>query len=65
MTSPTADHAWRKSTRSNDAGGQCVQVTDAISGRMLVRDSKLGDTSPVLDFTATEWSMFVATVRTS
>lgn len=56
---------WRKSTRSNTNGGDCVEVTDTIAGRLLVRDSKLGDASPRLAFTSTNWAQFVATVKNS
>ncbi|GAB3234672.1 hypothetical protein GCM10027447_31930 [Glycomyces halotolerans] len=38
---------WRKSSRSQGNGGNCVEArTD--SGRFQVRDSKLGEGSPVL-----------------
>ncbi|REE97847.1 DUF397 domain-containing protein [Thermomonospora umbrina] len=30
---------WRKSTRSNTSGGQCVEVAD-LDGNIGVRDSK-------------------------
>lgn len=52
---------WRKSRRSHAANG-CVEVgtsTDHVG----VRDSKLGSTSPVLLFTASEWSEFTAGAR--
>lgn len=46
-----------KSSYSN-SGGNCLQATktdDAIE----VRDTKLGDDSPVLRFTAAEWTAFL------
>lgn len=41
MTSP-----WRKSKRSTDQGANCVEARSEESG-FAVRDSKLGDDSPV------------------
>lgn len=52
---------WRKSSRSHAANG-CVEV-GASAGRIGVRDSKLGSTSPVLLFTASAWSEFTADTR--
>ncbi len=46
---------WTKSTRSG-AGG-CVEVRR--DDLVLVRDSKLGDDSPVLSFDAGSWAAFV------
>ncbi|WP_461144861.1 DUF397 domain-containing protein [Salinifilum aidingensis] len=37
---------WRESSRSNGGGAQCVEVGFA-SGARGVRDSKLGEDSPV------------------
>ncbi|MGH8792199.1 MAG: DUF397 domain-containing protein [Stackebrandtia sp.] len=42
---------WRKSSRSGGTSGTCVEAR--MSGRVLqVRDSNLGDASPILDLTA-------------
>lgn len=49
---------WRKSTYSNGLGN-CVEV-DTSTGEHRVRDSKLGEASPVLTFTRDEWAAFVA-----
>lgn len=49
---------WRKSTRSH-ANGNCVET----GGAVLVRDSKLGDGSPVLTFTPDAWAEFVFAVK--
>lgn len=54
---------WRKSTRSNGAGGACVQVTDHLTGQLLVRDSKLGDSSPILTVMPANWHAFIGRVR--
>jgi Domain of unknown function (DUF397) len=53
---------WRKSSYSGQSNG-CVEVADRPDGGKLVRDSKLGDNSPVLSFTAHEWACFVAGIE--
>ncbi len=53
---------WRKSSYSGSNGGSCVEVNDNLPSQTLVRDSKLGDESPILTFTPTGWRTFVATV---
>lgn len=51
---------WRKSTFSdNGQEGGCVEVADLSDGGSAVRDSKLGEASPVLTFTAKEWDAFL------
>jgi Domain of unknown function (DUF397) len=54
--------AWAKSSYSANTDS-CVEVAPLPDGGMLIRDSKLGDASPVLRFTAAEWRAFVAGVR--
>ncbi|QSB04423.1 DUF397 domain-containing protein [Natronoglycomyces albus] len=53
---------WRKSSRSNSQGQQCVEVR---SGRvvMQLRDSKLGDVSPVFDMAPAEFSTFLSSLK--
>lgn len=41
--------AWRKSTRSANSGGNCVEVRASEDG-FEVRDSKLGGASPIFGF---------------
>ena len=53
---------WRKSTYSNDTGA-CVEVAKLDTGVALLRDSK-NAAGPVLSFTANEWAVFTAGVRT-
>jgi hypothetical protein len=60
---PASDRAaWAKSSHSG-GDDHCVEVATLPDGGMLMRDSKLGDASPVLRFTAAEWRAFVAGVR--
>lgn len=50
---------WRKSSRSNQSGGNCVEMAGNLPDRVLVRDSK--DVSgPMLSFEACAWRAFVA-----
>ncbi|MEN3609188.1 DUF397 domain-containing protein [Plantactinospora sp. ZYX-F-223] len=49
---------WRKSTRSNANGGNCVEVADNLPGRVLVRDSK-DPHGPALTFGPAAWRHFV------
>lgn len=53
---------WRTSTFS-DGQANCVEVADLPDGGRLVRDTKLGEASPVLRYTADEWRAFVAGVK--
>ncbi|MEO3744224.1 DUF397 domain-containing protein [Plantactinospora sp. B5E13] len=53
---------WRKSSRSNGSGGQCVEVADNLTGVVGVRDSK-DPSGPALTFTPTAWRRFVTSVR--
>lgn len=52
---------WIKSSYCDNSGGSCVEVmTRPSDGAKLVRDSKLGDESPVLVFTEAEFQAFGA-----
>ncbi|WP_422734813.1 DUF397 domain-containing protein [Micromonospora sp. WMMD558] len=52
---------WRKSTRSNGQGGNCVEVADNLPGLVAVRDSK-DPSGPALTFEPAAWRAFVARV---
>lgn len=56
--------AWRKSSRSSNSGADqnCVEAR-AIEGRFQVRDSKLGEDSPVFDLPAAEFSGLLVAAR--
>jgi hypothetical protein len=53
---------WRKSSFSG-SGNACVEVADLAAGGQAVRDSKLGDDSPVLWFTTAQLAALAAAVR--
>ncbi|QLQ36071.1 DUF397 domain-containing protein [Micromonospora robiginosa] len=50
---------WRKSTKSGNNGGDCVEVADNLTSVVGVRDSK-DPRGPVLVFGAPAWRAFVA-----
>lgn len=54
---------WRKSTRSDGNGGNCVEVAGLPDGGTAVRDSKAGGSGPVLYFTPLEWESFLGGVK--
>lgn len=58
----TRELRWRKSSYS-EADGNCLEVAHSASGTISVRDSKQGDSSPVLNFSPREWFAFTQTVR--
>lgn len=51
------DEQWRKATKSAESAN-CVQARADGRGGVQVRDSKLGEASPILSFTAAEWDAF-------
>ncbi|ADI09516.1 hypothetical protein SBI_06396 [Streptomyces bingchenggensis BCW-1] len=55
--------AWRKSSYSNQAGGDCVEVANGIPGVVPVRDSK-NPQGPALLFPATSWAVFITRLKT-
>ncbi|GAA0977844.1 hypothetical protein GCM10009555_039700 [Acrocarpospora macrocephala] len=56
-----AGATWRKATRSNTQGNQCVEVAQLKHG-IAVRDSKDPE-GPKLMFTPGEWDAFVHGVK--
>ncbi|MGI8308760.1 DUF397 domain-containing protein [Saccharopolyspora hattusasensis] len=52
---------WQKSSRSNGTGN-CVEVGQVVD-LVGMRDSKLGDASPVLTVSRVRWADFVAAVK--
>jgi hypothetical protein len=59
---PPCAGRFRKSTRSNDASA-CVEVANLPGGINLVRDSKLGDDSPVLAVPASQFDALLAEIK--
>ncbi|MDK1472451.1 DUF397 domain-containing protein [Streptomyces sp. 549] len=57
-----AASGWRKSSYSNTAGGDCLEVRDGVAGWVPVRDSKR-TRGPVLVFPAASWAAFTAGLR--
>ncbi|GIG01420.1 DUF397 domain-containing protein [Catellatospora citrea] len=62
MANSTDDHeTWRKSSRSDNNGGQCVEV--ALSDTFVgLRDSK-DQNGAVLTFTTDDWAAFLTGVK--
>ena len=54
--------AWRKSSRSGDSGGNCVEVAANLHGVVGVRDSK-NTAQPALIFGSGEWSRFLGGIK--
>ncbi|MFE2188273.1 DUF397 domain-containing protein [Streptomyces sp. NPDC059455] len=54
--------AWRKSSYSNNDGGNCVEVADNLPGLVPVRDTKNPD-GPAILFPAGSWAAFIASLK--
>lgn len=52
---------WRKSSRSGDQAGGCVEVANA-DGSVFLRDSR-DPSGPVLGVPSEDWSAFLAALR--
>ncbi|RKR85895.1 uncharacterized protein DUF397 [Micromonospora pisi] len=55
---------WRKSTKSGNNGGACVEVADNLPGRVLVRDTKDRD-GGTLTIAPDAWRAFVSFAKQS
>ncbi|WP_223840060.1 DUF397 domain-containing protein [Saccharopolyspora pogona] len=53
---------WRKSSRSAQAGN-CVEVATNMMDTALVRDSKLGDSSPTMVLSRKVFAGFIGSIR--
>lgn len=53
---------WRKSSRSQGNGGNCVEARPAASG-FQVRDSKLDDASPIFDLALGDFTSLLRAAR--
>ncbi len=54
--------AWRKSSYSNQEGGECVEVSDGHTDLVPVRDSKTPN-GPTLAFPHQAWTTFITGVK--
>ncbi len=56
--------SWRKSSKSDNGGGNCVEVGPLAdgSGRVAVRHSRRPD-GAVIVYTREEWQAFIAGVK--
>lgn len=54
--------AWRKSSYSNQEGGNCVEVADHYPGLIPVRDSK-NPHGPALLIPGEAWTAFIAGLK--
>ncbi|MFD5745902.1 DUF397 domain-containing protein [Streptomyces sp. NPDC059255] len=62
MTLPLIGDQWRKSSYSNGAGGECIEVASTEAVAVGVRDSKDVD-GPQLVFRQASWTGFVSALR--
>lgn len=60
-TTRLSHQEWAKSTRSSGGNG-CVEGR-LVDGGVAVRDSKLGDASPVLEFGSGAWQALLSEVK--
>ncbi|BCL29619.1 hypothetical protein GCM10017557_44780 [Streptomyces aurantiacus] len=63
MSPPDLNGAvWRRSSYSNQAGGNCVEVADEFLTVVPVRDSKVPQ-GPALCIEAPAWAAFIGELR--
>ncbi|GLW20801.1 hypothetical protein Mame01_08440 [Microbispora amethystogenes] len=62
MISPDLSGAEFRKSSFSGGGNNCVEVATALPGLVAVRDSK-DRSGPVLTFTPSEWSAFIAGVK--
>lgn len=62
MSTASGTGRWRKSSYSNEDGGDCVEIAEGIPNVTPVRDSKDPE-GPTLLFPTAAWSAFVAGVK--
>ncbi|MET7679156.1 DUF397 domain-containing protein [Streptomyces sp. NPDC005423] len=54
--------AWRRSSYSNQEGGNCVEVADGCTAAVPVRDSKVPH-GPALCFESAAWAAFIGELK--
>ncbi|MEV0330305.1 DUF397 domain-containing protein [Micromonospora echinospora] len=63
MADQLAGARWRKSARSGDNNGNCVEVATNLPDLVAVRDSK-DPAGSALSFSPAAWSTFVRATKT-
>ncbi|WP_406325299.1 DUF397 domain-containing protein [Streptomyces niveus] len=63
MTSSRTEPQWRKSSYSNGAGGECLEIAE-LAGVTAVRDSKQ-PSGPRIAIRQAAWADFVGALRAS
>jgi hypothetical protein len=53
---------WRKASKSNSNGGDCVEVACCLPSAVAVRDSKSPD-GPKLIVPVADWQRFTASIK--
>ncbi|MEV7022433.1 DUF397 domain-containing protein [Kitasatospora sp. NPDC093558] len=53
---------WRKSSYSNEAGGDCVEIRENATKAIAVRDSK-DPHGPALGFSPEAWRAFITGIQ--
>lgn len=61
MTPDWSKAVWRKSSRSNGSGGQCVEIA-IMCGFMAVRDSK-NPSGPLIVFPSDVFGSFLTSLK--
>ncbi|WP_049565338.1 DUF397 domain-containing protein [Streptomyces sp. SBT349] len=56
------DLVWRTSSYSGGSGNACVGVADGMPGAVPVRDTKQGDSGPVIVTRDEAWAAFLGMV---
>ncbi|MBU7596293.1 DUF397 domain-containing protein [Streptomyces sp. P38-E01] len=54
--------SWRKSSYSNQDGGDCLEVADGFAGVVPVRDSKV-PSGPALVLAHDDWTTFLTALK--
>jgi hypothetical protein len=62
MSNTTGAPQWRKTSRSGGAQ-QCVEVALNLEDQALIRDSKLGDESPILSAKPEVFAGFIQAIK--
>ncbi|MFC4053972.1 DUF397 domain-containing protein [Actinomadura syzygii] len=60
---PASDVQWRKSSRSDQHGGECIEVAN-LASMVAVRDSK-DPAGPKLAFDLASWRAFTRRLKSS